>query len=190
MPLPPEAPLPPSDGVLAPASMDDLSAITRVIQEASEFKYSRGDDLWGAKPFSEDEVAGMVASGNMYVYKVGSEVAASVLLPQEDVRMWGEEQGNDGTALYVHKLNTGNAFRGQGTGSKVMSLVEDMARAKGKTKVRLDCPYDNDDLHGYYVSLGFDEVRRYDRPSSPGRRNPDKDVFRAALLEKNLTQSG
>lgn len=190
-PNPPQAenPAAPPQAVLAPATMGDVGDITRVMQEASEFKQSRGDDLWGNAPFTDEEVGKMIEGGNMFVHRVDGAVAASVILLNDDERMWGEEQGKDGTALYVHKLITGSAFRGQGLGATVMSLAEDLARQNGKDKLRLDCPYDNEDLYGYYVGLGFHEVRRYDRPSSPGRRNPDKDVFRAALLEKEITGS-
>ncbi len=184
-PLPKEVPAMPG-GELQPAEEKDLSNIRKVLQEASEFKYSQGDDIWGPKPFTDDEVGKMIASGNMFVYKVDGGVAASVLLLPNDERMWGEEQGGDNTALYVHKLNTGNAFRGQEIGKKVMKLAEDIAGKSGKTKLRLDCPYDNENLYNYYIDLGFHEVRRQDRPLSPGRRNQDKEIFKAALLEKEI----
>jgi ribosomal protein S18 acetylase RimI-like enzyme len=179
----------PLDGTLSPATIDDVGDIRRVMQEASEFKYSKGDALWGTEPFADEEVSRMVESGNIFVYKVDGAVAASVVLLKNDERMWGEEQGNDDSALYVHKLTTGNAFRGRGVGEKVLSLAERLATEQGRTRLRLDCPYDNENLYNYYRRLGFSEVRRYERPSSPSRRNPDKDVFRAALLEKELAGS-
>jgi ribosomal protein S18 acetylase RimI-like enzyme len=169
--------------------MDDLDDIKSVMQEASDFKLSRGDDLWGDEPFTDEEVGRMIVSGNMFVYRANGAITASVILLGNDERMWGDEQGSDGTALYVHKLVTSNASRGQGLGNTVLSLAEDLARDTGKTRLRLDCPYDNEDLYSYYVDLGFHEIRRYDRPSSPGRRNPDKEIFRAALLEKEISGS-
>lgn len=128
----------------------------------------------------------MVDGGNLYVFKVDGVAAASLLLPQSDERMWGDEQGGDGSAMYVHKLCVGNDFRGQDTGVKVMALAEDIARKNDRTKLRLDCHYDNKRLCGYYERLGFREVRRYDKLNSAGGRNPDKDVYKAALYEKEL----
>lgn len=170
---------------LLPATLDDVSDIRHILQEASDFKRSQGDDLWGDEPFTNEEVTKMVSSGNMFVYKTDGIAAAAVLLPKEDERMWGE-QGADETAVYVHKLCVSNAFRGQSVGKKVMDLAEDFAKQSGRTKLRLDCPYDNPPLCRYYEGLGYREVRKYDRPSSAGRRNPDKDVYRAALYEKSI----
>jgi ribosomal protein S18 acetylase RimI-like enzyme len=186
-PAPQEAPLPPLEEVLTPATIGDVSEITRVMEEARELKQSQGDDLWGDKPFTEQEITGMIEAGTMFTYRVGGTVAASVILLKNDERMWGADQGTDGSARYVHKISRGKDFKG--VGEKAMRLAEDLARSEGRTKLRLDCPYDNPRLYNYYEELGFHEVRRYDRPASPGRRNPDKDVFKAALLEKNLAGS-
>lgn len=177
-----------SNGLL-PATVADVAAVRDIMQQASEFKRSQGDDLWGDKPFTDEEVTGMLDSGNLYVYKVGDIVAASVLLTDADERMWGEEQGGDGTAIYIHKLCVGADFRGQGVGSKVIELASEQAKSKGKTRLRLDCPYDNRPLCEQYEGMGFGEVRRYDRPKSAGARNPDKDAYRAALYEKDIVDS-
>lgn len=174
---------------LIQASMSDIDEIRNIMQEASDFKKSRGDDLWGDEPFTDEEVGRMIISGNMYVHKIDDVIAASVILLSNDERMWGEDQGADDTALYIHKLVTGDAFRGQNLGVTVLTLAEELGRKIGKTRLRLDCPYDNEDLYEYYIRQGFHEVRRYERPSSPGRRNLDKDVFRAALLEREITVS-
>ncbi len=176
----------PTTGELSPATLDDVATIRVILQEASDYKMSRGDDLWGETPFTDEEVAGMVQTGNMFVSKIEGATVASVLLTKNDERMWGDGEGGDDSAVYVHKLCVSNASRGQGVGNKVMELAEDYARATGKTRLRLDCPYDNRPLCEYYERLGFGEIRRYDRPLSAGRRNPDKDMYRVALYQKEL----
>jgi ribosomal protein S18 acetylase RimI-like enzyme len=185
----PEAPSLPIPGRLVPAAIEDLSEVRDLIQEASDFKMSRGDDLWGEDPFTDQEVTRMIESGDMFVYKLNGVTAASVMLADADQRMWGEDEGGDGSATYVHKLCVGDDFRGQGVGRDVMKLAEAQALKTGKTKLRLDCPYNNRSLCEYYERLGFVEVRRYERPQSPGRRNPDQDAYKAALYQKERASS-
>ncbi len=188
IPSSPEASRPPVYGELLAASTGDLGDIRALMQEASDFKQSQGDDLWGDAPFTDEEVAKLIDSGNMFVYKLAGVTAASLLLTKNDERMWGEDEGGDGSALYIHRLCVGDAFRSQGIGSEVVQLAEEYALKDGRTKLRLDCPYDNQPLCKYYERLGFSEVRRYDRPSSVGARNPNKDVYRAAFYQKDLSE--
>lgn len=77
-----------TDG-LGPATPADVSDITKIMQEASDFKMSRGDDLWGTAPFTDEEVARWLETGNLFVYKENGVTAAAVLLPKNDERMWG-----------------------------------------------------------------------------------------------------
>ena len=186
--LPDEA-LTPSANGLMPATLDDVSDVARVMEEASRFKRSQGDGVWGEKPITNEEVTSLLNSGNLYVYKIDGTIAASVLLADSDERMWGVEEGSDGTAIYMHRLCVGNDFRGQQVGLRVTDLADEQAKLTGKTKLRLDCPYDNPRLCEQYVQMGFSEVRRYDQPKSAVNRNPDIDVFKIALFEKAIASS-
>ena len=109
----------------------------------------------GIRPFGEDEVGRMIQSGNMFVYRLEGIAAASVMLLWGDVGMWGEKEGDDGSAVYIHKLCTGDTFRGRGVGKQVMTQVESFAQKNGKKRLRLDCPYDNPYLCGYYEKTGL-----------------------------------
>ena len=154
------------------------------MEEARELKLSQGDAAWGDEAFTNDEVTNLVNSGNLYVYRVEGNIAASVLLADSDQRMWGEEEGGDGTAVYIHRLYVGNDFRGQQVGSEVVDLAAEQARLRGKTKLRLDCLYDNPGLCKQYENMGFGEVRRFDRPRTAADRYPDGDPFRTVLYER------
>jgi ribosomal protein S18 acetylase RimI-like enzyme len=172
---------------LTQAVLTDLPGVKAVIQEAADYKLSQGDDIWGAEPFSDDEVTSLIETGNLFVVKIGGEVASSVLLLDADTRIWGEE-GEDGTAMYIHRLCVADAFRSQGLGTETINLVANFAQKSGKTQLRLDCPYDNQQLCNYYIRNGFQEVRRYDRQQSQGGRNKDKDVYHAGLFQKDITK--
>lgn len=183
--LPDEALKASANGLL-PATLADVSDVVRVMEEASRFKQSQGDDVWGEKPITNEEVTSLLDSGNLYVYKVDGKVAASVKLTDSDARIWGEEEGGDGTAIYIHRLCVGNDFRGQQVSARVIDLVSEQAKSTGKTKLRLDSLYDNRELCEVYENMGFSEVRRFDEPSTAKDRNPDYGVFRRALYEKSI----
>jgi ribosomal protein S18 acetylase RimI-like enzyme len=176
----------PVDRVLVPASVDDLTEVKALLQQASYFKQSRGDDVWGSKPYTDEEVQAMIERGNMYLYRVDGVVAASIILAPDDVRMWGETDGADGSALYVHRFCVGDAFRGQGLGDEVLALSEQKALAEGKTSLRLDCPYENEGLCSYYEQHGFKLLRRWDKPPDQGARDPSKGVYKVAYYQKDL----
>lgn len=157
----------PVAGELTVANENDAADVQSVMQQAADFKRSRGDNLWGEEPFTAEEVESMISNGNVYVYRREGTVAAAVILAETDARIWGEEEANDGSALYIHRLTTADAFRGQHVGGDVISLAGDMAMQSGRTKLRLDCPYENQQLCQVYENHGFTEVRREDRAPSP-----------------------
>lgn len=184
----PEVPQLPGYGELVPGCASDVCDIRAIMQQASDFKLVQGDISWGDEPFTDEEVAKMIEAEDMFVYKVRDVIAASVLLTENDERMWGLGEGADNSALYVHKLCVSNAFRDKGVGKDVMNMVELQALNNNKTMLRLDCPNNNKTLCNYYEQLGFSKARIYDSLPSAGRRNPSKDVYRAALYQKNLVK--
>lgn len=169
------------------ASAADAIDVASILQQASEFKASQGDNLWGPEPFTTEEAAALIGGGDMYLARIDDAPAAVMKLSQSDPRMWGEEQGNDEQALYVHRLSVGEDFRGQNLGKTMMKWAFYQARMAGKPLLRLDCPYDNPALLAYYTRQGFTEVRREDRHASGGR-NPNNPVYRVSLLQKIIEQ--
>ncbi len=165
------------------ATAADVPFIRELMQQAGDYKQTQGDDIWGDEPFTDDEVSRILERGGLFTYKVDGDIAACVVLQETDERMWNEA-GKDNTALYIHRLCVGDSYRGMGVGEAVVDLAAEQARIKGKTKLRLDCPHDVPGLVGVYQRLGFEIVEQRDIPASPGRRNPDKTVYKAALFER------
>jgi ribosomal protein S18 acetylase RimI-like enzyme len=176
---------PPQEGELTPASIEDAPDIQAIMQQAADLKISQGDDIWGTEPVSEEEVARMLDQGNVFVYKIEGQNAASLVIAESDTRIWGEV-GEDGTAMYVHRLCTADAFRGQNLGGAVLERAAELARQSGKQSLRLDCSYENRGLCDYYEGLGFTEVRREDRPPSTDQRNIEADGYKVAMYERAL----
>lgn len=166
------------------AAPEDALALATLMQEAADFKLSRGDILWGPEPFTTEEALSMIATGNVYVARIDGYLAGSTVLTWEDERMW-DAKGLDQDAAYIHRLASGDKFRGQRVGEIIVSWVSDRAREARRPYLRLDCEYDSA-LSAYYERLGFQEVERVDRPASKGARNPNNPVYKAALYQKSI----
>jgi GNAT superfamily N-acetyltransferase len=89
--------------------------------------------------------------GNLHVLKNedGRIVAAGVLLDVDP--RWPD--GDDMAAYYVHNFVADP--QSKGAGKILLRMVEDMAAAKDKAFVRLDCNAGNEVLNCYYDELGF-----------------------------------
>lgn len=135
-----------------PAEANDEEVLKRIFTDAKDIKKQHGDDAWGKRDFTIEEVRELMSNGGMYIGEIGGLAVATVTLSEDDERIWGNV-GKDGQALYVHKLARLEGY--SGVGAEAMSFAETRARELGKTCLRLDNPEILDD---YYESLGFQEV--------------------------------
>lgn len=88
--------------------------------------------------------------GELYgLFSADGEMLAVAALKESDAR-WRE----DGTpAYYVHHL--ASRIGARGAGALCLSAIEEHARCRGKTHVRLDSAIDNPTLTAYYASRGY-----------------------------------
>lgn len=154
-----------------PAVEKDEENLRRIFNDAKDIKEQHGDDAWGARNFTVEEVRELMSKGGIYIGEIGGLAVATVTLNEEDERIWGEH-GKDGQALYVHKLARLEGYKG--VGAETMSFAESRAKELGKTCLRLDNPAVLDD---YYASLGFEEVGFL-----------DLDTYKPTLREKRIDQ--
>ena len=75
--------------------------------------------------------------------------------------LWTERGGE---AAYLHDLMVSSAASGQGLGRFLIEHVDDQAKARGLSVVRLDCMESNAELVGYYERNGFVVVGRATEP--------------------------
>lgn len=138
------------------ATSDDAGALANLYQQANAFKQAHGDNIWGDKPFTADEMLEMVGRGNTYVGLVAGSVAVAANLTWADAHMWGQDVGLDGQAGYIHQLASGDAYKG--TGREMLTWLESRIYAEGRPFARLDCPADADILCGYYENAGYTRI--------------------------------
>ncbi len=115
-------------------------------------------DQW-ERDIPEQEIENEILSNQFYLAYLDREPAGGFKLTEKD-EIW---QGWDGAALYVHSLAIRREFAGRGLGRRVLDSIQEMARARGKQYVRLDCMYENPGLRQYYVDAGFEFLGQHPR---------------------------
>lgn len=172
---------------IRPAVTEDVPAIAQVLSQAAVYKEAQGDYLWGSYPFTEDEVATKLETGNLYTVTYDGAVAGTVTLTETDERVWEGDGTDSENALYIHSLATSDEVRGKGVGEKVIDWVVGKARQEQREAVRLDCSYTNPRLCGYYAERGFEEVRRRDIPRKSTARDLRDPVYQVALMQRDVS---
>jgi GNAT superfamily N-acetyltransferase len=95
----------------------------------------------------------------VWVADAEGAAVATLTLSWSDV-LWPD----DGRAGYLHRFATRQA--GTGLGAALLHWATDAVRARGRDRLRLDCPAENGALRGYYERAGF--VHRGDVVLHPG----------------------
>jgi GNAT superfamily N-acetyltransferase len=134
----------------------DIDAILTIWAEADEWMRQRGIEP-GAPPMPlGDIVSNRIKSGISYIVcKDGppSKIVGTITLEWADDGVWSDRSADD--ACYIHGLATERASAGQGIGIALLRWAEEMARAAGKSYVRLDCDGSNPALRAYYEHAGL-----------------------------------
>ena len=85
---------------------------------------------------------------------VKEEVIACVFVTGfSDPHIWKEKDADP--AVYLHRIATHPAFRGQGLVKEIVEWTKRYARENGKKFIRMDTGSGNDKLNNYYISCGF-----------------------------------
>jgi GNAT superfamily N-acetyltransferase len=160
-----------------PATPEDVPPLMDLFREVRQWLCARGwskEWEWIEYPNLDEYLLRWVNEHAVYVAELDGTIIATLTLDADDEPMWGE-RGQDGRALYMKKMATSRAAAGRGLGRALVDFAIEMARAQGRTLVRLDCLADDADLCRYYERLGFAPV---------GERLLTHRDWRAALYER------
>lgn len=80
-----------------------------------------------------------------------------------DELYWGKKNKKAG---YLHLLVIKEEYKGNNIGKKILTDIEQLLRDEYISLFRLDCNADNDKLHSYYISQGFEKVGETVMPHS------------------------
>ena len=141
------------DWVLVPAAPGEAEGAMELIRGRVAWMDRQDIDQWNRSGYLDHYPLAFFREearlGRLYFLKdaAGERLACAILL-EEDER-WPD----DPPALYIHSL--AGAVGRPGAGEQMLLRCMELARARGKAYVRLDCPMANVPLNAYYEGLGF-----------------------------------
>jgi ribosomal protein S18 acetylase RimI-like enzyme len=143
------------------ATPTDVDAVLGLVTEAARWLAERGSDQW-QYPTERHRLAIERATARGEVWVISDDTAAILatitLNGHADLEFWTAEDGPS-DALYVHRMAVARAVSGQGIGSAMLDWAARQAVEAGKKWLRLDAWANNNALHDYYRSSGFQAVR-------------------------------
>ncbi|GAB3764083.1 GNAT family N-acetyltransferase [Microlunatus parietis] len=148
------------------AQVVGLPEVVAILDEAARWLRGRGIRQWPER-FAPDLVRPAVEAGETWLVRVGDRSAATVTVDAADP-IW---QDRPSAARYVHRMAVRRGYGGLGT--RILSWVDELARAAGCEFVRLDCVADNPGLVKYYLERGFVPRGEALVGGAPGQRRTD-----------------
>ena len=143
-----------TDHVFRKAAEADLKAVFLLYEARVCWMKRKNLRQWDATDYLSVYTTGyfrkQMDAENLYVLEnlKDKRVMGAVVLLCDDGR-WDDNP----PAYYIHNLVTG--VQETGVGREILKAVEVLARASGKTCLRLDCAADNTFLNAYYASMGY-----------------------------------
>jgi GNAT superfamily N-acetyltransferase len=153
----------------------EARAVSEVLQEAARWITTWRSQLWDPELLGEDFAAPFVEQGQVIAARTGEAIAGVVILEPEDPLFWPDYP--TGGASYLHKLAVRRAYAGMGLPAALIGHAAGLAKAQGRTALRLDC---HPDLVRVYAALGFRPVDELDV------RHPQAGQIRVARMERDL----
>jgi len=149
----------------------DLSAVSRILEDAARWLHDRGIDQWppGLPSLSSDRIRAQIARGETYlvVSDRGDPIATIAVAADGDPDYWSAAELAE-PAVYVSKAAVVRSRGGEGLGGLILRWVVDQAAVRGARWVRLDISKTNPALQAYYRARGWAYLRLADAPHRRG----------------------
>ena len=143
----------------------DLPEIFRLYREAATHQAQvKATVVWPT--FERQLVETEVAENRQWKMVINGQIACVWVITFEDAQIW--EERNADSAIYIHRIATNPAFRGQSFVVKIVGWAKVYAKGLGKEYVRLDTIGNNTRLIEHYTSAGFDFLGLFDMKNTAG----------------------
>ncbi|WP_438347463.1 GNAT family N-acetyltransferase [Paenibacillus sp. FA6] len=143
------------------ANVDDEQDIMDILLNIARWLHSKGSTQWAGLLEGEDshDMIGSISRGEVFIFKENGLCVGTVILKkrasQWDEELWGENDEQLDSAVYLHRLAVNRGYAGKGLGEEILRWVESDIHFKGKDRIRLDCIANNDILNSYYPRYGY-----------------------------------
>jgi len=129
-----------------------MKEIFRLYKIATDFQKSKHSIHW--PEFEAELVQTEIAENRQWKIIIDNKIACVWATTFNDPQIW-EERNND-PAVYIHRIATNPAFRGQNLVGHIVEWAKKYALKNEKRFIRLDTVGENQGLINHYTKCGFD----------------------------------
>ncbi|MGH3686953.1 MAG: GNAT family N-acetyltransferase [Pseudonocardiaceae bacterium] len=132
-------------------------------EDAAHWLNQRGSDQWNNAGLNQDafrhRVTKSIHDGDTWIAEDddGTPLGTIAVDSTPDPGLWSPDELR--RAYVIHRMITVRSASGRGIGTLMLDHADTLARADGRTALILDAWTSNRDLHAYYESQGFRQVR-------------------------------
>jgi GNAT superfamily N-acetyltransferase len=156
----------------------DMDFVYQLFDQAAAYQISRNFPAW--LHYDNRVLESDMKAGRQFKITTGHEISAVFSVLYSDEILWREREKND--ALYLHRIVSNPAFRGQKQFGRILSWTMELAKEKNRHFIRMDTWAENPNLLAYYAGYGFQWVENFMTPNSPDLPRHNRNIL-LALLE-------
>jgi ribosomal protein S18 acetylase RimI-like enzyme len=148
-----------TDARIQHSKNEDINEIFRLYQMASDYqKTKKTVVVWPT--FNRNLVESELAENRQWKLVIDGEIACVWAITFSDPQIW--EEKNADSVIYIHRIATNQAFRGENFVQIIIDWATDFAKNAGLDFVRLDTLGQNTRLIEYYKKAGFTFLGMFD----------------------------
>ena len=133
------------------SDLNDLSKIFELYKIATNFMKSKNQVYW--PEFPKELILNEIEENRQWKLLIDGQIACIWATTLNDELIWGNK--NNTPSIYIHRIVTNSAFRGQNLVKKIISWANEFGKHQGLKYIRMDTVGLNKGLIGHYEKFGF-----------------------------------
>ena len=134
------------------STLNDTDEIFRLYKMATDFQKTKYIVQW--PEFKRSLIETEITENRQWKIVIDGQVACVWATTFSDPQIW--EEKNIDPSVYIHRIATNPAFRGQNLVGNIIAWAKEHAAENNKTYVRLDTVGENTGLINHYQKFGFE----------------------------------
>ncbi|ACT01170.1 GNAT family N-acetyltransferase [Paenibacillus sp. JDR-2] len=131
----------------------EIDLFIEVLTEGARWIAANKNRMWDESDLHVQSLMDGLTINHFYAAFMDGEIAAVMILQDEDSFFWPEDQ--EGEALYLHKLCIRRKHAKTGLSGSMIRYAKSFAEVSRKKFLKLDCAADRAALRQFYEQHGF-----------------------------------
>ncbi|HEX6847751.1 MAG TPA: GNAT family N-acetyltransferase [Chitinophagaceae bacterium] len=150
------------NGKIVNCIANDIDEVLWLYQSARDLQAEKAMVVWPVfdKMFIQKEIE----EQRQWKLNIANSIACNWAITFDDKQIWREKEKGD--AIYIHRIATRPAFRGNRYIDRIVTWAKEYAIHKNKRFVRLDTLGNNVGLIRHYTSAGFQYLGMFELPDT------------------------